>query len=67
MYSYRREQEKKGEGAGGDREGKLLILLKRCVQVDWTLASELTWVGMEKTYDQMVLSFSPPFFPFRLL
>eukprot|EP00026_Physarum_polycephalum_P001534 Phypoly_transcript_01536.p1 GENE.Phypoly_transcript_01536~~Phypoly_transcript_01536.p1 ORF type:complete len:1000 (+),score=173.08 Phypoly_transcript_01536:90-3089(+) len=24
-----------------------------CVQVDWTLASELTWVGMEKTYDQM--------------
>ncbi|OLL24270.1 putative aconitate hydratase [Neolecta irregularis DAH-3] len=24
-----------------------------CVHVDWTLASELTWKGMEKTYDQM--------------
>ncbi|KAI8052450.1 hypothetical protein BDF22DRAFT_726110 [Syncephalis plumigaleata] len=24
-----------------------------CVSVDWTLASELTWKGMEKTYDQM--------------
>ncbi|CAJ0746258.1 642_t:CDS:2 [Entrophospora sp. SA101] len=24
-----------------------------CVSVDWTLASELTWKGMEKTYDIM--------------
>lgn len=24
-----------------------------CVSVDWTLASELTWKGMDKTYDQM--------------
>eukprot|EP01135_Chromosphaera_perkinsii_P002381 Nk52_evm35s222 gene=Nk52_evmTU35s222 len=24
-----------------------------CVKVDWTLASELTWKGMEKTYSQM--------------
>ena len=24
-----------------------------CVKVDWTLASELTWKGMEKTYNQM--------------
>jgi homoaconitase/3-isopropylmalate dehydratase large subunit len=24
-----------------------------CVKVDWTLASELTWKGMEKTYDQI--------------
>ncbi|KNE71305.1 3-isopropylmalate dehydrogenase [Allomyces macrogynus ATCC 38327] len=24
-----------------------------CVKVDWTLASELTWKGMEKTFDQM--------------
>ncbi|RUS27061.1 Isocitrate/isopropylmalate dehydrogenase-domain-containing protein [Jimgerdemannia flammicorona] len=24
-----------------------------CVSVDWTIASELTWKGMEKTYDQM--------------
>ncbi|KAL1920930.1 uncharacterized protein VTP21DRAFT_11565 [Calcarisporiella thermophila] len=24
-----------------------------CVKVDWTLASELTWKGMEKTYDEM--------------
>jgi len=24
-----------------------------CVKVDWTLASELTWVGMEKTYSEM--------------
>jgi 3-isopropylmalate dehydratase small subunit len=24
-----------------------------CVRVDWTLASELTWKGMEKTYEQM--------------
>jgi hypothetical protein len=24
-----------------------------CVSVDWTLASELTWKGMEKTYDLM--------------
>ncbi|KAG0261733.1 hypothetical protein DFQ27_002788 [Actinomortierella ambigua] len=24
-----------------------------CVSVDWTLASELTWKGMNKTYDQM--------------
>eukprot|EP00164_Ancoracysta_twista_P004462 GFYU01006019.1.p1 GENE.GFYU01006019.1~~GFYU01006019.1.p1 ORF type:complete len:837 (-),score=296.81 GFYU01006019.1:127-2313(-) len=24
-----------------------------CCKVDWTLASELTWKGMEKTYDQM--------------
>ncbi|ORX56507.1 3-isopropylmalate dehydrogenase [Piromyces finnis] len=24
-----------------------------CVKVDWTIASELTWKGMEKTYDAM--------------
>ncbi|KAG0328360.1 hypothetical protein BGZ99_005543 [Dissophora globulifera] len=24
-----------------------------CVSVEWTLASELTWKGMDKTYDQM--------------
>ncbi|KAI0240187.1 hypothetical protein L0F63_000455 [Massospora cicadina] len=24
-----------------------------CVNVDWTLASELTWKGMDKTYEQM--------------
>ncbi|PVV00542.1 hypothetical protein BB560_005075 [Smittium megazygosporum] len=24
-----------------------------CVNVDWTIASELTWVGMDKTYSQM--------------
>lgn len=24
-----------------------------CVKVDWTIASELTWKGMEKTYDGM--------------
>ncbi|KAI8865273.1 aconitase iron-sulfur domain-containing protein, partial [Ramicandelaber brevisporus] len=24
-----------------------------CVSVDWTLASELTWKGMDKTYEQM--------------
>jgi hypothetical protein len=24
-----------------------------CVKVDWTLASELTWKGMDKTYSEM--------------
>ena len=24
-----------------------------CVSVDWTIASELTWKGMEKTFDSM--------------
>jgi homoaconitase/3-isopropylmalate dehydratase large subunit/3-isopropylmalate dehydratase small subunit len=38
-----------GLQAPGDvRPGQMV-----CVSVDWTLASELTWKGMEKTYDQM--------------
>jgi homoaconitate hydratase len=24
-----------------------------CVKVDWTLASEVTWMSMDQTYDQM--------------
>ncbi|KAI9295859.1 3-isopropylmalate dehydrogenase [Neoconidiobolus thromboides FSU 785] len=36
------------EAPGNIRPGDMI-----CVNVDWTLASELTWKGMNKTYEEM--------------
>jgi 3-isopropylmalate dehydrogenase len=38
--------------SGGSRED-IKVGETICVKVDWTLASELTWKGMEKTYNEM--------------